>query len=79
MFGRKPLFPGRDFLHTLSLICRVVGTPTEDTVGRMPALDDRAKSYLHSIPFHAPVNFANMFPYADPLALDLLQKLLVFE
>jgi serine/threonine protein kinase len=29
MLGRKPLFPGNDFIHQLNLINEVVGTPLE--------------------------------------------------
>jgi serine/threonine protein kinase len=29
MLGRKPLFPGNDFIHQLNLINEIVGTPDE--------------------------------------------------
>ena len=79
MFGRKPMFPGKDFLHTLSLICRVVGTPDEETIARMPGLEERGRKYLRSIPYRTPISFDTLFPLADPLGIDLLEKLLVFE
>lgn len=32
LLGRKPLFPGRDYMHQLHLIIDILGTPSmEDT------------------------------------------------
>eukprot|EP00958_Prasinococcus_capsulatus_P010319 scaffold1006_cov408-Prasinococcus_capsulatus_cf.AAC.12 len=37
--GRKPLFPGKDYLNQLKLIFGILGTPTsEDLVGRQPCM-----------------------------------------
>jgi hypothetical protein len=79
MFGRKPLFPGRDFLHTLSLVCKVVGTPSDVVTARMPGLTEKSKNYLKSLPSHPRMSLESLFPEADALALDLIDKLLVFE
>ena len=29
LLGRKPLFPGKDYIHQLNLITDVIGTPDE--------------------------------------------------
>ena len=29
LLGRKPLFPGKDYVHQLNLITRVIGSPSE--------------------------------------------------
>ena len=32
LLGRRPLFPGKDYIHQLNLITDVIGTPDEDDV-----------------------------------------------
>ena len=32
MLGRKPLFPGKDYIHQLNLITDVIGTPGEEDI-----------------------------------------------
>lgn len=77
LLGRKPLFPGRDFLHTMTLVCKVVGTPTEAEIAGVHG--ERARAYLASMPHFERGNMAEYFPGAEPLAVDLAEKLLVFE
>lgn len=30
LLGRKPLFPGDDYIHQLQIICEKLGTPTDE-------------------------------------------------
>ncbi|RHZ53188.1 hypothetical protein Glove_449g6 [Diversispora epigaea] len=77
MLSGKPLFPGRDYHHQLTLILEVLGTPTmEDFYG---IKSRRARDYIRSLPFKKRVPFSLMFPKANPLALDMLEKLLAFN
>jgi mitogen-activated protein kinase 1/3/mitogen-activated protein kinase 6 len=76
LLGRKPLFPGRDFVHTLNLVCRVVGSPGAADVAGAP---ERARAYLAAMPREERAQLGAYFPGADPLAVDLLDKLLVFR
>lgn len=77
LWGRKPLFPGKDFLHTLNLIVKVVGTPSESDIASFSS--EKAKNYLKSIPYTPQTNIASLFPSADPLAVDLIARFLVFK
>ena len=77
MLGRKPLFPGRDYIHTLNLVCRVVGSPADTDIAAVAS--DRARTYLRTVPHYPRAALAGFFPAADPLAIDLLDKLLVFK
>lgn len=77
MLGRKPLFPGRDFIHTLNLVCRVTGTPTEADIAGVPS--DKARNYLSTMPAYPKMHLDSLFPEAPPLALDLIDKLLTFK
>ncbi|XP_042443834.1 mitogen-activated protein kinase 4-like [Zingiber officinale] len=78
ILGRKPLFPGTDSAHQLELILNTLGVNHDaadfDFVSYQPIRD-----YIDSLPDSPGVPFASMFPDANPLAVDLLKKLLVFN
>ncbi|KAG5440087.1 hypothetical protein PCK2_000599 [Pneumocystis canis] len=74
MLSGKPLFPDH---HQLMLILDVLGTPTMDDYYGIKSR--RAREYIRSLPFRKRVSFSTIFPKANPLALDLLEKLLVFN
>ncbi|KAI2820860.1 hypothetical protein CBS147343_553 [Aspergillus niger] len=77
MLSGKPLFPGKDYHHQLTLILDVLGTPTmEDYYG---IKSRRAREYIRSLPFKKKIPFRAMFPKSNELALDLLEKLLAFN
>lgn len=74
----KPLFPGRDYHHQLWLILDVLGTPSEEDYDTIKST--RAKSYVKSLPSTQRKNWADLLPPGrDPLAIDLLEKLLTFN
>nr|GMD63425.1 mitogen-activated protein kinase 7 [Ipomoea batatas] len=77
ILGRKPLFPGTDCLTQLKLIITLLGTQPE---AHLQFIDNpKAKRFIRSLPFSRGPHFSSLFPEADPLALDLLQKMLVFD
>lgn len=39
----------------------------------------QAQDYIRSLPFKARIPFAQLYPQANPLALDLLEKMLAFD
>ena len=43
MIGRKPMFPGKDFIHQLRLIFDVIGAPHKDEVAHIENEDVSAK------------------------------------
>lgn len=77
MLSGRPLFPGRDYHHQLSLILEVLGTPSLDDFYAINSA--RSRDYIRSLPFCKRKNFATLFPNADPLAIDLLERLLEFS
>jgi mitogen-activated protein kinase 1/3 len=77
MLSQKPLFPGKDYHHQLSLILSVVGTPNLDDFNAIKSR--RARDYIRSLPFQKKQKFSKLFPSANPLAVDLLEKLLAFN
>ncbi|CCK71201.1 mitogen-activated serine/threonine-protein kinase FUS3 KNAG_0G01430 [Huiozyma naganishii CBS 8797] len=77
LFAKKPVFPGRDYRHQLLLVFGLIGTPTETDLECIES--HRAREYLRSLPAAPPAQFAEVFPRANPLGVDLLRKLLVFD
>nr|CCA16136.1 mitogenactivated protein kinase putative [Albugo laibachii Nc14]CCA25097.1 mitogenactivated protein kinase putative [Albugo laibachii Nc14] len=86
---RAPLFPGRscfplsadrpttysDKLDQLNVIFSVIGTPSDADIEKATEV----KQYLQKLPKKAPRDLVEMYPGAPAEALDLLQKLLLFN
>ncbi|KAH3679128.1 hypothetical protein WICPIJ_008736 [Wickerhamomyces pijperi] len=72
-----PLFPGKDYRHQLILIFQILGSPTGDDYANIKSR--RAKEYIRSLPFSKRTPFEKILPYANPLAIDLLYKMLTFD
>lgn len=79
MLVGRPLFPGRDYHNQLWLIIEVLGTPNMEDYYNIKL--KRAREYIRSLPFVKKVPFANLFnsDAVNPLAIDLLENLLVFN
>ena len=82
MLSGRPLFPGRDYHNQLWLIMEVLGTPNMEDYYNIKS--KRAREYTRSLPFCKKIPFAELFKNVNnapinPLALDLLEKLLIFN
>ncbi|KAF7298103.1 Mitogen-activated protein kinase [Mycena chlorophos] len=77
LLGGKPIFKGRDYVDQLNQILHYLGTPSEDTLRRVGS--PRAQDYIRSLPIKPRVSFSTLFPAANPLAVDLLSKMLCFD
>ncbi|CAA7264289.1 unnamed protein product [Cyclocybe aegerita] len=77
MLSGKPLFPGRDYHHQLTLILDVLGTPTLDEFYAITTR--RSRDYIRALPFRKKRPFGTLFPNANPLAVDFLTKTLTFD
>lgn len=109
----KPLFPGRDYHHQLSLILNVLGKSRTFSgsetaqlrrhLAGTPSLDDfyainssRSREYIRyvglsihlvlcscncfrALPFRKRTPFSQLFPKANPLAIDLMESCLTFN
>ncbi|KAF5753002.1 Mitogen-activated protein kinase 7 [Tripterygium wilfordii] len=77
ILGRKPIFPGTECLNQLKLIINVLGNQHE---ADLEFIDNRkAKNYIKSLPYSRGIHLSHLYPHADPLAIDLLQRMLVFD
>lgn len=77
LLGGKPIFKGRDYVDQLNQILNYLGTPSEETLRRVGS--PRAQEYIRSLPFKPRIPFSQLYPSANPLALDLLEKMLAFD
>lgn len=74
---REPLFPGRDYVHQLRLITELIGSPDDASLGFLRS--DNARRYVRQLPQCRKQQFSTKFPSMSPGALDLLEKMLVFD
>ena len=77
ILGRKPLFPGKDYIHQMRLIIEVLGSPSEQDMQFITSR--KARDYIRALPRSPKARFDLMYPDANPLAIDLLGKMLEFH
>ncbi len=87
---RFPLFPGKSCFplsqedgcyinatDQLNVIFDLIGTPSAEDLLCLPNL--RAREYIARLPHKPRVNLASKFPFVDPQAITLLDKMLQFN
>lgn len=77
MLEGKPLFPGKDHVNQFSIITELLGTPPDDVIQTIAS--ENTLRFVQSLPKREKVPFSTKFPNADPVSLDLLEKMLVFD
>ncbi|XP_025138419.1 mitogen-activated protein kinase 12 isoform X2 [Bubalus bubalis] len=77
MITGKTLFKGSDHLDQLKEIMKVTGTPPAEFVQRLQS--DEAKNYMKGLPELEKKDFASVLTNASPLAVSLLEKMLVLD
>jgi mitogen-activated protein kinase 1/3 len=77
LHARKPLFAGDDYLEQMTLIFDVIGTPSEDDLKFLTNPD--ALTWIRSLERTPKIPWAQLYPNANPLALDLIDKMLKFD
>lgn len=56
---------------------QLLGTPTESDLGFVRNED--ARRYINQLPQHPRQPLARVFPHVNPLAIDLMEKMLTFD
>lgn len=79
LLGRRVLFPGRHYAHQLQIIIEHIGSPTDDQLGWLKAQNPSALRHIKALAGRRKISWSKLFPSANPLALDLLDKLLQFD
>lgn len=77
LFGRKVMFPGRDFKHQVETICEVIGKPSEDDITHVTS--NRARKFLEKLPDTDGIALEQLFPNAPKDGIDLMANLLKFN
>ncbi|CAR25149.1 mitogen-activated protein kinase HOG1 [Lachancea thermotolerans CBS 6340] len=77
MIEGKPLFPGKDHVHQFSIITDLLGSPPEDVINTICSVN--TLKFVTSLPHRDPVPFSERFKNVEPDAVDLLEKMLVFD
>ncbi|KAK6935972.1 Protein kinase domain [Dillenia turbinata] len=74
---REPLFPGKDYVQQLGLIMQLLGSPEDSDLGFLRS--DNARKYVKQLPHFPKQSFKGKFPKMSPEAIDLAEKMLVFD
>lgn len=77
MIEGKPLFPGKDHVNQFSIITELLGTPPEDVIKTI--CSENTLRFVTSLPLRQRIPFSKRFQIDDPLAVDLLERMLVFD
>ncbi|EFJ11818.1 mitogen activated protein kinase 2 [Selaginella moellendorffii] len=77
LLGRKPIFPGKNYINQLKLIIDVIGSPKESQLGFIS--NHKARSYIRSLPPTPRVPLSRLYPHANPQALQLIERMLAFD
>eukprot|EP00002_Diphylleia_rotans_P012765 TRINITY_DN2493_c0_g3_i2.p1 TRINITY_DN2493_c0_g3~~TRINITY_DN2493_c0_g3_i2.p1 ORF type:complete len:322 (-),score=68.47 TRINITY_DN2493_c0_g3_i2:878-1843(-) len=74
--SRKPLFPGKDYRHQLDVVLDIMGTPSLEDIANVT--NEKMRRRILEKP-RKKRPFSSLFPRANPLAIDLMEKMLVFD
>mmetsp|Transcript_6409 Transcript_6409/g.15483 ORF Transcript_6409/g.15483 Transcript_6409/m.15483 type:complete len:401 (-) Transcript_6409:178-1380(-) len=77
ILGRKPIFPGKNYLDQLLLVIKILGTPSREDTEYIAS--EKAKEYVRNLAFQPGVPLNKLYPHASSSALDLLSKMLTFS
>ncbi|KAL3667721.1 hypothetical protein V7S43_007274 [Phytophthora oleae] len=77
LLGRKPLFPGSSTTNQLNKIFNVLGTPDITFIAKIHK--EAAQKWVHRQRRRSKIPFDELYPNANQQALDLLEKLLVYD
>lgn len=77
LLGRQPLFPGDHYLDQIQKIISILGTPKGDDLNYIKK--EEAKEFLKKLAKRTKQTWSSLFPNSNPVALDLLGKMLMFN
>lgn len=74
LLGRKPYFPGEDYIDQLTIITNKLGKLSEEDLDFVTS--EKAKRFMRKLPDKPVVSFRRQFPGTPPEALDMLSQML---
>jgi mitogen-activated protein kinase 1/3 len=77
MISNRPLFAGRHYLDELNNIVNIIGSPSPEDL--LTVTREDSKQHIQSLGRKPKRPLAQLFPYAEPVALDLLDRMITFN
>ena len=77
LLGRKAIFQGEHYLDQIQKITAVLGSPTAEDLDFISKPE--AKEFILKLPKKSKKKFSDLYKGANPVALDLLEKMLTFH
>ena len=77
LLGRKAIFQGEHYLDQIQKITAVLGSPTGEDLDFISKPE--AKEFILKLPKKSKKKFSDLYKGANPVALDLLEKMLTFH
>jgi mitogen-activated protein kinase 1/3 len=68
---------GDHYLDQVQKVISILGSPSSDDISFIK--NTQAKEFLHKLPKRTKQSLSTLFPKSNPVALDLLSKMLVFN
>jgi len=75
--GKNGLEPNASRYDQLRVIFTFIGSPNEEEIKKIS--DSKARHYLRELPHHEGMPWDELLPRTNPLAIDLISKLLTFD
>ncbi|KAL4896038.1 mitogen-activated protein kinase mpkC [Aspergillus ambiguus] len=77
MLRGAPLFPGKDHINQFYLITDMIGNPPEEVIEKITSKNTR--HIVESLPHKEPRQLRNLFTEGEADAVDLLERMLLFD
>lgn len=77
MIDGRPIFPGKDHVHQLTVITELLGSPPEDVINTITS--ENTRRFVDALPKREKIPFQQRFPNANEEEIDLLEKMLDFN
>lgn len=77
-YGRKPKFIGKDSMHQIYEIIKVLGSPSKNLLSSYGSIKAWNMCNSTTIP-HKKVEWKDVYPYASPEAVDLMDKIMRWD
>jgi p38 MAP kinase len=77
MLNGRPLFPGNTYIDQLTLTMKLTGTPDQQLLAKLTS--DEARRFIDSLPACPKKDFKKVFEGHNPVAIDLLEKMLQLD
>ncbi|CAD6646843.1 XXYS1_4_G0022250.mRNA.1.CDS.1 [Saccharomyces cerevisiae] len=78
-YARKPVFMGRDSMHQIFEIIKVLGTPDKDILIKFGTIKAWNLGKNSNNPVYKKIPWSNIFPFASHEAINLIESLLHWD